>query len=111
MQAYCGLDCSTCPAYTLAFVKDDDRLRRETAEKWSSPDFPVTADMLECAGCKSSGPHFAFCSDCGVRACASERGVETCAHCEDYECDIIEGLLSMMGEDARKRLESIRASL
>ena len=33
MQAYCGLDCSTCPAYTLTFVKDEDKLRQETLSK------------------------------------------------------------------------------
>lgn len=110
MQAYCGLDCTDCSA-RLAFVNNDDKLRFDTAEKWNSPQFPVKIDMLDCAGCKSNGPHFAFCSKCNIRICASEHHVETCAHCKDYGCDTLQEWLSQAGEDARKRLESIRTAL
>jgi hypothetical protein len=110
MQAYCGLDCSDCPA-RLAYVDDDESLRQETAKKWNTPEFPVTAENLDCAGCKSDGPNFTFCGSCTVRLCASKRGVETCAHCEDYGCDVLEEYLSHVGEEGRKRLEAIRESL
>ena len=106
MQAYCGLDCAECSAY-LGYINDDDKLRRETVEKWNSPRYPVTVDTIDCAGCKSDGPHFSFCNDCTVRLCANKRGVETCAHCSDYGCDILETWLSHAGEDARKRLQTI----
>lgn len=110
MQAYCGLDCSECPAQ-LAYLNDDDNLRQETIQKWSTPEFPVTIDNLDCEGCKSDGRHFVFCSSCTVRQCASKRGVETCAHCDDYGCDILEEWLSHVGESGRERLEKIRDAL
>ena len=110
MQAYCGLDCSECPA-RLAFINNDDELRQDTIKKWSTPEFPVTSDTLDCEGCKSDGIHFAFCSKCTVRECAASRGVETCAHCNDYSCDILEEWLSRAGEKARETLENIRAAL
>jgi len=110
MQAYCGLDCSECPAH-LAYVNDDDRLRQDTVAKWTTPEFPVTVDTINCAGCKSGGPHFSFCEKCSVRLCASEKNVETCAHCPEYGCDVIEEWLSHAGESARNTLEDIRKTL
>ncbi len=110
MRAYCGINCAECPAH-LAYVNDDDKLRRETVEKWNSPEFPVSVDNIDCAGCKSDGPHFTFCSKCTIHACASKRGVETCAHCEDYGCDILEEWLVQSGDEHRKNLEKYRASL
>ena len=110
MQAYCGLDCSECPAH-LGYINNDDELRQQTVEKWNSPQFPVTNETIDCAGCKSDGPHFTFCEKCNVRICASERGVETCAHCSDYGCDILEEWLSHAGENARNTLEAIHKSL
>jgi hypothetical protein len=110
MQAYCGLDCSNCPAW-LGYVNDDDELRQETVKKWTTPQFAVTMDTIDCAGCKSDGPHFSFCHSCNVRLCASKRGVETCAHCDDYGCDVLEDWLSHAGEESRKRLETIRNAL
>ncbi|TFG34109.1 DUF3795 domain-containing protein [Candidatus Thorarchaeota archaeon] len=110
MQAYCGLDCSECPAH-IAYINDDDSMRSETVEKWNSPQFPVTVDMLDCAGCKSEGPHFAFWSKCNIQLCASKRNVETCAHCGDYGCDTLEEWLTHAGENSRKKLESIHDSL
>lgn len=109
-QAYCGLDCADCPA-RLAYLNDDNELRQETVKKWSTPQYPVTAETIDCAGCKSEGPHFLFCNDCTVRLCANDRGVQTCAHCDDYGCEILEEYLSHVGEEGRKRLEAIRESL
>jgi len=110
MQAYCGLDCSDCPAH-LVLVNDDDKLRRQTVEKWNSPSFPVTAENLDCAGCKSRGPRFVFCSKCGVRLCASKKRVQTCSHCENYGCSTLEEWLSHAGDTARERLEKLHSSL
>ena len=110
MQAYCGLDCSECPAH-LAYINDDDKLRQETAQKWNSPQYPVTVDMIDCAGCKSDGPHFGFCNACTVRICASKGGVDTCAHCADYGCETLEEWLSHAGKEARERLQVIHDAL
>jgi len=34
LTAYCGLNCADCPAY-LAWKNNSDKLREETAKKWS----------------------------------------------------------------------------
>lgn len=109
--AYCGLDCAECPAY-IAMMTNNDELRRTTAEKWNNPDFPVSLEDINCVGCKIEGEeHFNWCDKCSVRACASERNVETCAHCDDYVCDKLKEWLSFAGEEAKDRLEKIRSSL
>jgi hypothetical protein len=110
MQAYCGLDCAECPAY-IAKQTDDQALRINTAEKWNGPNFPVTADDINCDGCKTTGgAEFRFCTQCPVRSCASPRDVQTCAHCADFICDTLEHWMQQAGEDARTKLEKIHES-
>ena len=109
--AYCGLNCSECPAY-IALRNNDDNLRAETLKKWSSPEYPLTSEDINCDGCKSSdGALFKFCGECAVRNCASERMVETCAHCPDYGCDTLQEWLSHAGDKPREILENLRSSL
>lgn len=109
--AYCGLDCTECTAY-IAKVNNDDELRISTAKKWSTPDYPVSKDDIDCVGCKiESGEHFKWCSECNLRQCASRRGVETCAHCDAYVCDALKEWLTMAGHEARERLAKIHAAL
>ena len=109
--AYCGLDCTECPAY-IAMKTNARELRRTTAEKWNNPDFPVLQEDINCVGCKTEeGAHFKWCAKCSVRACASERNMETCAHCSDYVCDPLKEWLTFAGDEARERLEKIRAAL
>lgn len=111
MIAYCGLDCATCPAH-LAWKTDDDNLREKQAVEWGSPKYPLTAKDIDCVGCKvDARPKFKYCGACSVKTCANERGVETCAHCDDYGCDTLEAWFAQMGDTSRQRLEKIRASL
>ena len=86
MIAYCGLNCSECPAY-IATQANDDRLRVDCASKWSTEyKVNVKPESINCDGCKSDGNRFFVCSNCGVRKCASEKGVDNCSVCEDYPC-------------------------
>lgn len=110
-MAYCGLDCATCPAH-LAWKNDDNELRKKQAAEWGSLEYPLAAEDINCVGCKVDGePKLKFCRDCNVRLCASGRGVETCAHCDDYGCDTMEGLLQIIGDELRQKLERMRAAL
>ena len=104
--AYCGLVCSDCEAYK-ATMNNDNELRAKVAEKWSTPDWPLRIEDINCEGCKSN-VIMSFMVDCTTRNCAKERDVETCAHCDDYICDILEKHLEMAGEEMRKNLEKIR---
>ena len=111
MLAYCGLNCNECPAF-IARRTDDDELRENTAKKWNGPSFPVSKEDINCDGCKTAdGVYFRFCSMCSVRTCASNRGVETCAHCADYGCNTLQEWLSQAGEESKQKLENLRAAL
>ncbi|MBN1501076.1 MAG: DUF3795 domain-containing protein [Spirochaetes bacterium] len=99
MNAFCGLDCKSCGAY-IAFHENDDKLRKETAEKWSVTfKTAISPDKINCEGCKSnSDTLFEHCRVCEVRLCASKKGVDNCTECSDYPCEQINYILTMTGE-------------
>lgn len=111
--AYCGLDCGECPAY-LATREDDDEKRVEVARIWSEQyDADISPEYINCEGCSTgSDVIIDFARDeCDIRGCASEREVETCAHCDDYEgCGIIAKWAEMV-PDAKTKLDELRESL
>ena len=108
--AYCGLVCTKCPAYT-ATQADDMEALKQLAETWSQQfGSAITAADCICDGCLGDGRKIGHCSECGVRACAIERGVVNCAHCADYGCKTLADFLKAAPE-AKATLEQIRLSL
>ncbi len=90
--AFCGIVCTECPAF-LARKNDDDELRRKTAERWSSPEFPIKAESIDCYGCFATDKKMMeFCRQCRIRNCGVEKGVENCAYCDEYPCLKLEEL-------------------
>ena len=111
MQAYCGLVCTECGAY-IAKRTNDDNLRKKTANLWSAPGFPVTADEINCDGCKAvEGILFKHCEMCEVKSCASSKGIETCAHCNDYPCSKLLALWDILGDEPKHNLMQISQNL
>ncbi len=112
IRAYCGLDCGDCEAY-IATQKNDRAGLEETAKKWAAQfgGHAITADMCVCDGC-SSGKRTstAHAATCAIRLCASARGVTTCAHCQDYGCDILKGFFAF-SPVLKEKLETIRKEL
>ena len=111
IQAFCGLDCGTCDAY-LATQRNDRTGLELTAQKWGK-EFGGTygPDMCVCDGCTSGGRiSTAHAATCAVRRCASERGVTTCAHCQDYACEILKGFFTV-APVLKDKLEAIRKTL
>ena len=94
--ACCGLDCEQCDA-RIATVRDDNRLREETARKWSAMNNApeITTETINCMGCRADGVKFAYCSHyCGIRKCVTAKGFTTCGDCPDMErCDIVGAIL------------------
>lgn len=84
MIGCCGLDCEKCDAYT-ATVNNDDCLREKTAVLWSElNNAPITADMINCMGCRMEGVKTPFCDYmCEIRKCACGNGFGTCKDCKD----------------------------
>jgi len=68
-------------------------------------------NVTDCDGCRTESRRlFSGCSTCQVRKCARERGVENCAHCDEYACEKLEKF-STSDPDARKWLDRIKSEL
>lgn len=51
----CGLDCETCDA-RIATLTNDNHLRKKTAAQWTELNgVPITAEMINCTGCRMEG--------------------------------------------------------
>lgn len=111
--AYCGLDCSGCPAY-IATQADDDAAKETIAAQWrlefSAPEIGI-ADVT-CDGCTStSGRLGGYCGMCEIRKSAIEHGVENCAHCAEYnQCASLNGFFKNAPQ-AKATLDAIRLNL
>ena len=86
MQAYCGIDCSECDAY-IATVNNDEALKEKTAKRWSElNNVPITADMMNCTGCRSDGIKNPFCDGmCEIRKCATSKNIDFCGKCPEFD--------------------------
>jgi hypothetical protein len=103
--ACCGLDCEKCDA-RIATVDDDDALREKTARDWSvmnnAPE--ITAETINCLGCRTDGAKFGYCSMCGIRSCALGKGFATCGECPEMDaCRTVAPVLEN-APDARANL-------
>ena len=90
----CGLDCATCDA-RIATEKNDDELRKATADKWrvgyNAPDLSYL--MINCTGCREEGVKFSHCSMCEIRKCVKDKGFNTCGDCNVMEsCSLVSGI-------------------
>lgn len=106
--AYCGFDCTECPVYQATKTKDEN-LRSELLARYHTPENNLTLAKLYCEGCLSaSASQTKFCCGCTIRLCAEVKGIDTCAACKQYPCEIIEESLPLNGQ-GRKRLDSYRS--
>lgn len=105
--AYCGFDCSKCPAY-LAFKKGIQNIDKETLLKWASNlGKNEKLENLKCSGCNSNEDvKFKFCFECEIRKCASEKDLINCGYCESYPCNKLDSIFSY-SQEAKYRLDNI----
>jgi len=108
MIAYCGLGCSECPTF-IATQKNDDKMREETAKKWSEMfHADIKPGDINCDGCTSqSSKLFNYCGTCEIRKCGKEKNVKNCAYCEEYPCEKLSAFLKNVPE-AKATLDEIR---
>jgi hypothetical protein len=110
MIAYCGIVCSECDAYN-ATQKNDMEALAQVAAQWSAQwNVSLKAEDCICDGCTTEGRKIGHCAECEIRACAVERGVANCAHCNDYGCEKLVGFFQF-APDAKATLDEIRLSL
>jgi hypothetical protein len=89
----------------------DAELKKEIARRWSEElKVAFTPEDVECNGCTSSVISGWCRKICKVRPCAQERGVKTCAHCSEYQCEKLKQVL-LDEPVAKKNLEEIRRTL
>jgi len=106
--ACCGIDCAACDA-RIATLADDNVLREATAKKWaeqfSAPG--ITAESINCTGCRQEGVKFSHCYECEIRNCADAKGYNTCAECNELEtCPIVGAIFQYMPE-LKENLKSL----
>lgn len=96
--SYCGINCSTCPAY-VATQKEQEPVKIRIAKLWSDQDYQYDACEITCKGCREPwGKKFRHCQDCEVRACARKKLYTTCAECADYPCQKLISLYQTLDE-------------
>ena len=81
LTAVCGLYCPGCTLY-IGSTEEPERLAR-TADR-----FNVSVEEARCYGCRSDVNSF-YCQACEIKKCADERGVEFCALCHEYPCQVL----------------------
>lgn len=88
MVGYCGYGCHLCAARS-----DDAEVRARMVEGWRRlfGHEQYTAENVRCDGCRADGR--LADSECRARPCAIERGVDSCAECEDFPCDKMKHLM------------------
>jgi hypothetical protein len=86
---YCGYDCGLCAARS-----EDPAVRQRLVDGWRKyfGHQHYTAGNVRCDGCKADGRLADL--NCKARPCAVERGVESCALCDDFPCDKLYRLLA-----------------
>lgn len=99
--ALCGYRCDLCAARS-----DDPQVRQRLVDGWRKyfGHTMYTVDNVRCDGCLNKGR--LADTNCGVRPCAMEKGIENCAHCDEFPCDKLEKLWGSE-EEYRKRFPDI----
>lgn len=111
MIAYCGLTCTECPGYQATQSGDLEALEAVAAEWSKEYGGNLEVDDVRCNGCRSTdGPWMSHCSECKMRACATEKMVKNCAHCADYACEKLTEFFGFVPE-AKATLDAIRQML
>jgi len=85
----CGGYCGGCTDY-LAYINNDEKLKRKLAEEFSKQfDMDIRPEDVGCLGCHGS-IHKPWCASCSIRQCTGEKGILTCAFCDEFPCEKLE---------------------
>lgn len=107
ITAFCGLVCTECGAYIATRENDTEKLKALALEWYGVENDPT---YCICEGCITEGRKSKWCGECAVRACAQERDVINCAHCDDYGCETLTAFFAH-APNAKENLDLIRVSL
>ena len=87
---YCGYNCHLCAARS-----EDIAVRQKLVDAWRKylGHEQYTPENVYCVGCKNEGPHPD--KECKARSCAIEKGLESCALCDEFPCDKMRHLMAI----------------
>ena len=108
----CGLDCENCDA-RIATLTNDNTLREKTAALWTELNgVPITAEMINCTGCRMEGAKTQFCDKlCPVHNCVREKGLNTCADCTHMdECPTL-GQIAANSQFVMENLKQLKQDM
>jgi len=113
--AYCGLACHSCAIYLATREQNEEKrykmrvdIAQQIKKHYGQECKPE--DVTGCDGCKTETERlFSASKKCQIRKCARQKGVENCAHCDEYACESLEKLFNTE-PDAKKRLDEIKSS-
>lgn len=106
--AHCGLDCEKCEAF-IATQKNDNALREKVALDWSKMNnVKITAEMINCDGCRSNGRKTPYCSQlCEIKKCSVSKKYSTCGDCKNIDkCEKL-GMITKNNNSALKNLKNL----
>ena len=116
MTACCGGSCDTCTILLATAEKDEEKkyqMRVEIAQQIKEIYHQdcKPEDVTDCDGCRSPDERILAPSrDCQVRKCVMQKGVENCAHCDEYVCKNLEDFFTKE-PTAKETLEAIRKDM
>ena len=105
----CGLDCEKCDA-RIATITNDNALREKTAALWTKLNgVTIAPEMINCTGCRIDGAKTTFCDKlCQVHNCVREKGIDTCADCEQMDICSTLGRIAANNPSVLERLRQLR---
>lgn len=99
----CGYRCDLCPAYRENVKSEEDK--KIVSEGWKRLfGFEVPPNEVECVGCHNKGQHAD--TGCPVRPCAIEKGIESCAFCNNFECNSLKTRTGFLDDYLKKDINA-----
>ena len=108
MLAPCGINCAECAAYEATMAVDEAMMQR-VVDTYGQGGGSFT-DWV-CLGCLHPEPGLiaSYCAGCGIRSCALEKGVASCATCEQYDgCEKLKAFYTEEDAPDAARLDWLR---
>lgn len=98
----CGYRCDLCLAYKPNVDKEPLNQQKLSDGWFTYFGFRIDPPNIICDGCMAENPKL-IDQNCPVRACVIEKGLESCASCDQYVCDTLKERI-VLYEDVKNRV-------
>jgi uncharacterized protein YfkK (UPF0435 family) len=99
MLSKCGYRCDLCPAHESNLKSEADK--KMMCDAWNKYlGGNIEPEVISvCGGCQAEGKQGD--ESCPVRPCALGRCVETCGHCEDFDCEKVKQKMDFVTQSVK----------